>query len=301
MSCVIALDVGGASVKSAVVESASHSVNGFRIDPIDSYGETEAILGALTDVVRTQIEPIEHAALSGVGIGFPGPFDYANGVCRMLGISQVAGARGKFDAIYGLDLRVALRTRCAALRPRLNRPALPIVFCNDAQAAILGEARYGAGCTRCRLIGVTLGTGFGSVFLVDGVPVTTGPGVPPNGWLYPMPVAGRQADDVFSTRGLLGRLHSTGANFDNAEQAAVAARGGDETARQVFREFGADLGHFLHPCVLDFGAEAVLILGGIARALDLFGDGLARELPVPALPGALGPHAALLGAADGLF
>jgi hypothetical protein len=60
------------------------------------------------------------------------------------------------------------------------------------------------------------------------------------------------------------------------------------------------LGIFLNPYTVAFSAGSVLVLGGIAQAFDLFGQSLARELSVPALPGALGAHAALLGAVEEL-
>lgn len=291
--CVLALDVGGSSIKSAIVEAASYAISGFCVDALDSYGDAGAILDTLLSAVNGRIEQIAGAALVGIGVGFPGPFDYERGICLMHGISRRdSDGRGKFDAIYGLNLREALHAR-------LRQPDLAVVFRNDAEAAIVGEAKYGAGCARCRLIGVTLGTGFGSVFLVDGVRVASGPGVPPDGWLYKMPVLGQQADDVFSTRGLMRRLQAAGVYLD-VEQAASAARQGGPVL-SVWRQFGCDLGRFLRPFALDFGAEAILVLGGIARALDLFGEPLARELPAPVLPNALGPQAALLGTADLVF
>ncbi|MEZ4637552.1 MAG: ROK family protein [Caldilineaceae bacterium] len=85
---------------------------------------------------------------------------------------------------------------------------LNVRFRNDAEAAIVGEARFGAGRGLHRLIGLTLGTGSGSAFLIGGVPQIGGPGVPPNGWIYPLLFEGTQADDVFSIRGLLGRCHA---------------------------------------------------------------------------------------------
>ncbi len=185
-----------------------------------------------------------------------------------------------------------------ALRARLDLGDLPILFRNDAEAAVVGEARYGAGRDYRRLIGVTLGTGCGSAFLVDGVPVTSGPGVPPNGWLYPVLFRGLRADDVFSRRGLEARLRSAGVTERNVKDAAAAARAGDVGARQVFEAFGADLGSFLNSYAVAFAAEAVLVLGRIAGAMDLFGPPLRQALSVPALPGERGPDAALLGAAD---
>jgi glucokinase len=80
--------------------------------------------------------------------------------------------------------------------------------------------------------------------------------------------------------------------------ARPAARAGDPGARQVFEATGAELGRFLNPYVTRFGAEAVLVLGGLSGAYDLLERPLAAHLGVPAYPGALGPRAPLLGAAD---
>ena len=132
------------------------------------------------------------------------------------------------------------------------------------------------------------------------MPVTSGPGVPPNGWLYPVLFRGIRADDVFSRRGLEARLRAAGITERNVnvKAAATAARVGDVDTRQVFEAFGADLGTFLNSFALAFAAEAVLVLGRIAGAIDLFGPPLRGALSVPALPGERGPDAALLGASD---
>jgi glucokinase len=294
-SCAIALDVGGSSIKSGYVARGNHTVAGFRTDPINSYGSSEEIITTLTGVIYAQIEQIRTARLSGVGIGFPGPFDYAEGICRMQGISPIGGpgSRGKFDTISGLNLR-------DELRHRLDLLELEIKFRNDAEAAIVGEAKYGSGRGYHRLIGITLGTGMGSAFLIDGVRLTAGAGVPPGGWLFKEPVADLQADDVFSTRGMLSRLAQEGVEFSSVKQAALAARGGEEAALHAFRAFGAELGSFLRPFTIAFAAESVLVLGGIANAFDLFSLPLGRELPAPALSGVLGAHAGLLGAVEEL-
>jgi glucokinase len=65
---------------------------------------------------------------------------------------------------------------------------------------------------------------------------------------------------------------------------------------QAFASFGADLGAFLRPFVSDFGADAVLVTGGITEAWGHFAPSLRRALSVPVLKGTLGTRAALLGA-----
>ena len=281
---VIALDVGGTSVKSALVAPGGHVIREPSITPIDSSGEVDSILITFAQIISTHLRESQMSNLLGVALGFPGPFNYTAGICLIEGVE-------KYGAIYGVNMRDALRTR-------LDLGDLPILFRNDAEAAVVGEARYGAGRDYRRLIGVTLGTGCGSAFLVDGIPVTSGPGVPPNGWLYPVLFRGLRADDIFSRRGLEARLQSASITERNVKDAAAAARAGDISARQVFEAFGADLGTFLNPFAVAFAAEAVLVLGRIAGALDLFGAPLRQALFVPVLPGELGPDAALLGAAD---
>jgi glucokinase len=279
---VIALDVGGSSVKSGLVDESGH-VADTRATPIESGGDAETILATIASIIQAHRK--YEGDCIGVAFGFPGPFDYAAGISHITGVA-------KYEAIYGMNLRAELENRL---------PGLPVRFRNDAEAAIVGEARHGAGKPYRRVIGVTLGTGFGSAFLVDGVPVTSGEGVPPNGWLYPFPVRGDMADDWFSTRGLLRILREAGVNADDIASAAEAARNGDPRIQDVFAYFGNEVGTFLRPFMQNFHADALLALGGIARAFDLFGEHLQRQLPAPALTGQLGGDAALLGAANLFF
>ena len=284
---VVALDVGGTSVKSALVAPGGRVIGESAITPIDSSGDAEGILETFAQIIRSHLGQAQASNVIGVVLGFPGPFEYSAGICLVEGVE-------KYGAIHGVDIR-------AALQARLHMRDLPILFRNDAEAAVVGEARYGAGRDYRRLIGVTLGTGCGSAFLIDGLPVTSGPGVPPNGWLYPILFQGIRADDAFSRRGLEARLQAAGVTERNIRAAAAAARAGDPGARQVFETFGTDLGTFLNAFAVAFPADAVLVLGRIAGALDLFGPFLRRALSVPTLPGERGPEAALLGAADVLF
>jgi glucokinase len=170
-------------------------------------------------------------------------------------------------------------------------PGLEIRYRNDAEAAILGEARYGAGEPYSRLLGLTLGTGLGSAFLVNRELITEGADVPERGWLYTLPYGTQRADDVFSTRGLLARLHERGLEADDIA-CAIQRAGEDRTALiDSFASFGADLGLFLEPFVSKFRADAVLITGGIAEAWDLFAPSLIGLFAVPVVKATLGRRA----------
>lgn len=278
---IIALDVGGSSVKSALVETGPKIVGNVSIHPIDSSASADEIFKTFSNVITGHLENCEE--VRGVAMAFPGPFDYEQGICLMQG-------QAKYDALYGLDIG-------ASLKETLGLPELQIRYRNDAEAAILGEALYGAGGGFPRLLGVTLGTGLGSAFVANGAIVTTGPGIPDHGWLYSQPFSGRRADDVFSTRGLLARLAEHGIQEADLGSVIDMASERDQALEEAFREFGTDLGSFLKPFVAGFGADAVLVTGGIAAAWDWFAPALMRSLPVPVVNGSLGKAAPLFGAA----
>jgi glucokinase len=282
----IALDVGGSSVKSGIVAHGGRMIGRPHETPVASEGPAEPILETFAGVIRREIAALDGADFCGVGLGFSNPMEYPQGISFIKG-------QFKYDSIYGMHVGAAIRTR-------VDLGDRPILFRNDAEAAIVGEAVYGAGRPFRRLIGLTLGTGLGSSFVEDGVRQTSGPGVPQEhgGFLWPVPALGARADDVFSTRGIMARLAAAGSAAPSVKAAAEAARRGDPSARTVFAAFGADVGAFLKPYAAAFGAEAVLMLGGIAGALDLFMPEVEAALGVPILPTALGGNAALLGAAD---
>lgn len=276
---VLALDVGGSSVKSALVKEGPHIVGSLCVDEIQSMGSSTAILHMLAAIITGHLK--KATGVSRVAFAFPGPFDYEQGVCRIQN-------QGKYEALYGLDLS-------ASLKKILGLPNLGIRYRNDAEAAILGEALYGAGLPYSRLIGVTLGTGLGSAFIAKRNLITEGDDVPPDGWLYSCMFENQRADDVFSTRGLLVRLRERGIITTDIASAAFNRK--NDSLAEVFDSFGTDLGAFLEPFASTFRAEAVLVTGGIAEAWERFAPSLRRSLSVPVLKGTLDRLAALLGAA----
>ena len=68
----------------------------------------------------------------------------------------------------------------------------------------------------------------------------------------------------------------------------------------VFGEFGKDFGQFLRPIAADFSADILIVLGGIAGAMEYFNSKLKEQLTIPVKPGEL-QNAALLGAARLFF
>ena len=267
---VLALDVGGTSVKSAIVGPSGALAGPPRRTPIDSSAGADALLATLAGVLVAEAP----RAIAGVAMAFPGPCDYESGVPGQ-------HDDGKFAALAGVDLR-------GELRRRVGRADLPIGFCNDAEAAIVAEALQGAGQPFERVLGVTLGAGMGACLVAGEAIVETCAGVVP-GELYLRPFGGATADDAFSDRGLRARL-------GGADPAGPA----DANAVRAFAAFGADLGAFLAPWTEVLRADVVVVTGGIAAAFARFGPALESALAVAVRVGALGAAAGLIGAARSL-
>ena len=285
---IVALDVGGGSVKSNVFPPSGRLLAGPTVTPIASGGSAETILDALAGIIERERARVPHGAVWRAALGFPGPFDYASGVSKIYGVA-------KYDALFGVNVGAALQGR---LR---GRPPSELRFFNDALAAVVGEACVGAGCGAARLVGITLGTGLGSAFLMDGRPVEDAErsDVPAGGWLYPCQFEGRSADEIFSTRGVLARASAAGFYGADAPRLVLLAEGGDERAQMFWAHFGADLGRFLRPYLDAFAADRLVVMGGLAAGWKFFGPALRAELgDHTAECGGLGALAALEGLRD---
>ena len=277
---VIALDVGGSSVKSGIVRS-SGSVHFFNHTPINSQAAKEDVLQEFVKIIQMYLQKVDPDEFLGISFGFPGPFDYKNGLCLIHGQS-------KYDNLYQVNIKDELK--------KMLDFDKAILFCNDAEAAVIGEANYGAGQDFDRVLGITLGTGLGAGFIVNGVSVHEGQGLPSNAELFPLIFNGKRADDLFSTRGLIERFKKRGFYYSNVADAIKDIKHGNTFLVQVFREFGKDLGQFLRPFVNDFAADILIVLGGIASAIEHFHSKLEDQLNIPVYPGKV-QNAALLGIA----
>lgn len=291
--CVLALDVGGSSVKSGLVGADGRWV-GLPTEPMAASGAASAIVEQLGTVVGRGLRASEGTAL-GIGIAIPGPFDYARGISLMT---------HKYAGIKGISLADALRNACGDIG------SLPIRFMHDANAFLAGERWRGAvrDCRCC--IGVTLGTGVGVACWENGAFVSNELGSPsPEVSVWSRPYKEGRVEDAISTRGLVDRYRHECDGYpveSGVKGIAEAALRGDVAARRLFSELGDDLGAVLVPLCERFRPERVVLGGQIANAFELFAPvlrgALARVAQRPvAVRGALGEAAALCGVASRFF
>jgi glucokinase len=247
---VLTYDVGGSHVNAGLCGLADLKVvrlAGAHLAGVDTFEAFADLLFRLGNEAAAGEKSIDGASLA-----VPFPFDVDAGMSLM---------EHKLTALYRRDLRGALAERFHWNRDRFR-------FLNDAGAYLLGEVGAGAVEGAARAVGLTLGTGVGCAFAVDGVQVREGDGVPPGGEIWDYPYGDGTVEDLISTRAVKGEyLARTGRELEVSEIAAAAA---DADARAVFESFGRHLGDVLRDVVAPFRPDMVVIGGGIARSASLF-------------------------------
>lgn len=285
----IGVDIGGTHITCAAVEIRAGKWNPetlFR-ESYDHHAGADAILRSWATALNQTISTAGAERLAGIGFAIPGPFDYRNGVSKM---------QHKFKNLYDLHIPSALNPLLATERE------LPMRFLNDAASFAVGEAWLGDGKGFQKVVVITLGTGFGSAFIDDGVPVVDRADVPKEGCLWHLPFRGSIADDYFSTGWFVREYQkATGKDVSGVKELMEKA-GTDDLVKSLFAQFGRNLAECLASPLKAFGAEILIIGGNISRALPLFeGDfreglkitGVAARIAVSRLQ----EHAALIGAA----
>ncbi len=249
-SLVLAFDVGGSHVAAAVCGALNLRLGPVATAPHDSVTSADGFLDLLYDL---GMKANGGDSLMGAMLAVPGPFDLQAGVSLM---------RHKLPYLYGVDLRQGLAKRFG-LQPARVR------FLNDADAYLLGEIGGGAARGFGRAVGLTLGTGIGSAFAVNGHLVTEGPGVPSGGEIWNLPYRGGTVEDFISSRAIVGNYErSTGKKREVVDLAAAAES--DPAAQQAFAEFGQHLGVVIRTLLAEFDADVIVLGGGISRSANLF-------------------------------
>jgi glucokinase len=263
----IGTDIGGSHISCAAIDLVSGKIirDTLTERSVDNQAPASDIIGIWTQALSAVLAKIPHDNVKGIGFAMPGPFDYVKGICYIRGVA-------KYENLYGFNITEAIASSLNTLDGFLIR------FMNDASSFAVGEAWTGSAAKFNRSLSITLGTGFGSAFISNRIPIVDGPEVPKLGCIYHLPFKDGIADDYFSTRGLLSRYKKlTGKELPGVKELAAMAET-DKSVMDLFTDFGDNAGLFLAPWLNKFKAEILVIGGNISRAYNLFGDVLEDRL-----------------------
>ncbi len=304
---VLGIDIGGTKLAAGVVDVEGRILTRAEV-PTQAVEGPERVLGRIVQLAEKVLARSEtsHVPVRRIGIGCAGPVDRKAGLIldppNLPGWTQVPLVE-HFEQALGL----------------------PVVLENDANAAALGEFRYGAGKGAQSLVYLTVSTGIGGGIILDGkiwhglkdtageighmTLLPDGPlcGCGNRGCLEALasgPSIVRRARELLAA-GRDSRLRDLG-EFTSTDIARLAQEG-DLVAGEVWQGAVKFLALGVTAAITILAPERVVIGGGVTRAGDLLFEPLRREVKsrvrlvpmnsVPLLPAALGADVGILGAA----
>jgi glucokinase len=310
----VALDVGGTTIKSALIALDGTLLALERL-PSPSQSPPDVVARLMTDAIRRLLARSDRSAdsLAGIGVSIAA-FITANGI--------ITATAHLSRAWVGYDLQARLADAIPA----------NYYFCLDAPAPTLGEAYYGAGRGCDDFAYVTVSTGIGAGVFVGGKLYTGGTGwaggvghviVEPNGPRVCDGCGNAGCLETYAAKQGVLALAAEAIEHHPESALAGAARpltpqsiseaaiGGDEAARWVFSRAGYYLGLGLVNLIDILSPQRVVVGGGVALAGDLL-LGPARKVvrkmafppahrQVPIVPAALGDLSGVYGVAAMTF
>jgi glucokinase len=254
----LGLDLGATNLKWAMVEhvgdswsTIAHGQAPTRVVP-DPKAVPATVVAQLAEVAAAAIDA--WGPVASVGIGVPGLYDPATGATRFL--VNVPGPWAGHP-VAG---------------PVADAVGVPVFLINDARAFGLAELRLGAGRGASSMVGLTLGTGIGGVFAIDGRVHQGHDGtageighhtIDPDGpWCN---CGNRGCLESFARADQIAAACGTA----TAEEAVRAAQAGDARALAGLADIGRYLGIGIANMITVISPDRIVIGGGVAAAGEL--------------------------------
>jgi glucokinase len=293
--CVVALDVGGTTIKAGIADVTGLFVHRIRRDTRRIAG-VAAVIEAITAVAEELVSSANDLGYEplAAGVVVPGIVDEERGV------AVDASNIGWRD--------VPLRT---LLQDRVD---LPVYLGHDVRAGALAEGRLGAARGSRSFAFLPIGTGIGGAWVIDGQPYTGAHYAAAEvGHIIVRPggdrcVCGRSGClETLASASAIARRYGalSGTNVVGAVEVADLVRSGDPVAGRVWEDATDALADALLTVNTMLDPESIVLGGGLSHAGDLLLGPLRRRLAdlsspfsFPALVHAsLGDEAGCMGAA----
>ena len=257
---VIGVDLGGTQIRSVLAERNGQIVaRDSRMTQADE--GPDAVIARVVESVR---DVMGDQAISGIGIGAPGPIDAHRGIVLM---------GPNLPGWDHVDLRNALYAPFG----------VPVFVGNDANLAGLAEFRFGAGRGVKHMIYLTQSTGIGSGIIVNGKLLVGAQGLAGEAGHITIDLSQENPD-----LGVVGTLEGLAAGPDIAARAQRRMRGG---ATSAALELAGDMIEAITPKELNEAAEA-----GDAFALEQFREaGLYLGVGITSLLHVFNPQRIVIG------
>jgi len=284
----IGIDMGATHIKAVVVNTAGEIIHQEQTYTRDQEGAwKEAVATALQALQKKLLQPVKS-----IGLSAPGLANEKN--------DRIAIMPGRLEGLENFDWSSFLGVRTWVL--------------NDAHAATLAEAKFGAGKGKQHVLLLTLGSGVGGGIVVNGElhqgllqraghmgHATT------NANAHSLDVTG-MAGSLEDAIGNLTVGRRSYGKYQTTAELVDAYKNGEPIATQVWLDSVKSLAAALSSFINIISPELVILGGGIAKAgkslfeplsafMTIF-EWRANGLTIPIVPAAFGEFAGAIGAAS---
>lgn len=271
MKQVIALDIGGTNTRLALVDE-NYKILKIEIRPTVT-GSKEDFLNSVKSIILDNVG--NFADYGCIACGVPGRVDPDGYIAALPNIGIVDIPLAEF----------------------LNEATgLPVFVKNDAEVAALAEANVGPFASAKSLYFVTISTGVGGAFSVEGKlwPSSSEPGhvlVNYHGELV-------EFEHLASGNGLVKLCQREGLEVANAKEFFEGYAGGDVKCKEVFEIWIGLLSNWFNATQHAFQPEVFTLTGGVMKSKEVWLDALRKACPDCNIQECgCGQNAGLLGAA----
>lgn len=242
---IIGIDIGATKIHIGLVQ------DGNIIDEEKFATPTHAPKEQIIAEIVNGIEKLNDPDVYGIGIGVPGLVDEENGIIH--------------------DVQNIPSWKKIYLKDHLeNYFDKPVAITNDANTFVLGEKIYGKAKGFKNLVGLTLGTGFGSGIIIDSH-LYSGT-LSSAGELGGIPYLNHTIEDYCS-----GKFFQDQFGMEGSEVHELAKKG-DANALNIFRQYGEHLGNAIKLILFTLSPQAILLGGSISGCYPLFKDAMLESI-----------------------
>lgn len=251
---LIGIDLGGTNVRVATI--LENEIDTMISEPISGKENPESII----EQIKGMISNLWNPNIEAIGIGVPSVVDVEKGI--VYDVQNIPSWK-----------EVPLKD---ILENEFNRP---VFINNDANCFALGEKHFGAAINYKSVVGLILGTGFGSGLIL-------------NNTLYSGNNCGAGEVGMLPYKDSIFEHYCSGQFFEiyknnTGQEFFNEAQKGNEEALEAYIEFGTHLGNALKVIVYAYDPEIIVLGGSVSKAYSFFQKSMFKTLEDFAYPNSI--------------
>lgn len=242
---LIGIDLGATNVRVARIEN--QEIEAISTEPISNTENADSLIEQIKSLIRNVINDDVKA----IGIGVPSVVDVEKGI------------------VY--DVQNIPSWKAVPLKDILEKEfSKPVFINNDANCFVLGEKYFGAAQEYKSVVGLILGTGFGSGLIL-------------NNSLYSGKNCGAGEVGMLPYKDSIFEHYCSGQFFEihkntTGTQVYEKAVAKDVEALSVYKEFGTHLGNAIKAVMYAYDPELIILGGSVSNAYPLFEESMQEAM-----------------------